>query len=274
VGKKSVSEKVKMLVGSKGPLGKLLSGYEKLQEAKFISRHFSDYLEPVVALNSETKENSYKIRHNVYCEELNFEPVRDNQLETDEFDKFSLPCLVRHKRSFDCAGTVRIVRPLREGQLLPIEKYCLDSITHKTLSPSLFPREQVCEISRLAVPKAFRKRQMDKYSGSAVGVINEHTYSENELRCFPFIALGLYFSAAAMVMHHDIKHTYVMMEPRLARSIKFVGINFEQLGPVVDYHGRRAPYYINPSLFYSSLRPSFRLMFQNIQEQINRFPKT
>ena len=114
---------------------------------------------------------------------------------------------------------------------------------------------------------------MDKFSGAAIGVINEHTYSENELRCFPFIAIGLYFSAAALVIHNDIKHTYVMMEPRLARSMRFIGIQFEQIGPVVDYHGKRAPYYINPTLLFHNLRPSFRVMLNDIQETIGKYPK-
>ncbi|GMM68913.1 hypothetical protein MTsDn1_22080 [Alteromonas sp. MTD1] len=268
--RKSILKKIKKIVGPKGRLGKLLSGYETLQEAKFISSHFSEFLEPVVAQDPQTKQNSYNIRHKVYCEELAFEEPNEQRLENDEFDEFSIPCLIKHKTTSNYAGTVRLVRPTQDSQQLPIEKYCLNSITHSDLSPSNFDRKEVCEISRLAVPKEFRKRQMDKYSGAALGVINESTYSEEELRCFPFIAIGLYFSAAAMVIHNQIKHTYVMMEPRLARSMSFVGIQFEQIGPVVDYHGKRAPYYINPALLNANLRPSFRVMLNNIQAQIEK----
>lgn len=110
---------------------------------------------------------------------------------------------------------------------------------------------------------------MDKFAGAATGVINESTYSERELRCFPFIAIGLYLTAASVVIRNDIKHTYVMMEPRLARSMGFIGIKFEQLGPTVDYHGRRAPYYINPSLLMESLTPGFKLMLKNIQSKLD-----
>ena len=270
---KSIIGTVKSVVGAKSRLGKLLTGYEALREAKFISKHFSEYLEPVVGTNETLKESSYNIRHKVYCEELSFEEENDHQRESDEFDAYATPCLIRHKASQNLAGTVRLVRPTEPEQLLPIEKYCLDSITHKTLSPSNFDRKDVCEISRLAVPKEFRKRQMDRFSGAALGVINENTYSEDELRCFPFIAIGLYFSAAAMVIHYDIKHTYVMMEPRLARSMSFVGIQFEQVGPVVNYHGKRAPYYINPSLLYANLRPSFKVVLNEIQNTISTYPK-
>lgn len=266
---KSIIGIVKNIVGANNKLGRALGGYEKLQEAKYISRHFSDFLAPVVAETEQVRHSSYNIRHKVYCEELGFEAVNPSNIETDEFDDFSTACLIRHKRSNHFAGTVRLVRPHLDSHLLPIEKYCLDSITHKTLNPSLFDRKQICEISRLAVPKEFRKREMDRFSGAALGVINEETYSEDELRCFPFIAIGLYFSAAALVIREDIKHTYVMMEPRLARSMRFVGINFEQIGPTVDYHGKRAPFYINPSLLYKSLKPTFKVMLSDIQSTID-----
>ena len=73
---------------------------------------------------------------------------------------------------------------------------------------------------------------------------------------------------SALAIEEDIKHAYVMMEPRLARSMKFIGIKFEQIGPVVDYHGQRAPYYINQSLLRKSLRPGFAKMLTDILKSI------
>ncbi|WP_218312889.1 PEP-CTERM/exosortase system-associated acyltransferase [Alteromonas antoniana] len=270
----SVLDRLTKAVGKKSKLGKLLTGYQQLREANYISQHFSSYLEPVVATSQSLCEESFKIRHNVYCDELSFEPVRENGMETDEFDAFSRHCLIHHKSSDHFAGTVRVVRPLKQGEQLPIEKYCLNSITNDKLNPAFFERHEVCEISRLAVPKDFRRRQMDKFQGAATGVINQSTYSETELRCFPFIAVGLYFSAAAMVIHNEIKHAYVMMEPRLARSMGFVGIKFEQIGPVIEYHGKRAPYYINQDLLYKTLTPGFKIMLKHIQQTVNKSPKS
>jgi N-acyl amino acid synthase of PEP-CTERM/exosortase system len=163
-----------------------------------------------------------------------------------------------------------MVRPIQPNEQLPIEKYCLESITREDLDPRKFDRKDICEISRLAVPKEFRRRVMDKFAGAGVAVINEHTYSEKEVRCFPFIAVGLYLAAAALAIEEDIKHAYVMMEPRLARSMKFIGIKFEQIGPVVEYHGKRAPYYINKSLLKKSLRPGFAKMLADILESIEK----
>lgn len=260
---------VTKLVGKNNALGKLLSGYGKLKEANYISSHFSSYLVPVVASSDPLKTEVYKIRHGVYCEELGFEPVKKNGLELDDFDAFSIHCLIKHCRSSEFAGTVRIVRPTEANQQLPIEKYCLNSITDKDLNPANFDRKDVCEVSRLAVPKKFRRRQMDNHQGAGVGIINKATYSETELRCFPFIAVGLYFAAAALALENDIKHAYVMMEPRLARSMGFVGIKFKQIGPVVDYHGKRAPYYINQELLKTKLSPSFLKMLTDIRLSIS-----
>jgi N-acyl amino acid synthase of PEP-CTERM/exosortase system len=160
------------------------------------------------------------------------------------------------------------VRSDNDQQLLPIEKYCISSIDDEKVHPSDFPRSEICEISRLAVPAHFRKRASDKFSGSATGAINEQSYSERELRCFPFIAVGLYLSAASISLHHDIKHCFVMMEPRLARSLRFVGIPFEQVGPVVEYHGKRAPYYISRTLLMNGLSPGFKNMLKTIEKEI------
>lgn len=258
------------IVGKNNKFGKLLSGLGKLKEANYVSSHFSSYLAPILASTDALRDEVFKIRHEVYCEELGFEPLKETGLEMDEFDAFSLHCLIMHCRSSEYAGTVRIVRPTLSNQQLPIEKYCSNSITDEKLNPSNFERSDICEVSRLAVPKQFRRRQMDNHEGAAVGTINQESYSDTELRCFPFIAVGLYFAAAALALEEEVKHAYVMMEPRLARNMGFVGIKFQQIGPVVDYHGKRAPYYINQKLLKTKLSPSFLKMLNNIRLSISK----
>jgi putative hemolysin len=98
---------------------------KKVWETDQVTRHFSQYLVPVLARTQEQKEAVFNIRHSVYCEELQYEPVRADQQEKDEFDSFSSFCLINHKRTDTYAGTVRMVTPKEEGQLLPIEKYLM-----------------------------------------------------------------------------------------------------------------------------------------------------
>ncbi len=251
-----------------GDITKKIVSAKASREAHSISDHFTQFLQPYVASDQQLKEEAFKIRHNVYCEELAFEDVRDNGQETDEFDNQSIFSLIKHKPSETFTSCVRLVTSTGLDELLPIEKYCMDSITNEDLSPKRFNRAEIAEISRLAVKSDFRRRKADHFKGSGTGVIKESSYSETELRCFPFIAIGLYMAAATMGMNTGIRHVYVMMEPRLARSMKFIGITFQQLGAPVDYHGLRAPYYINPEIFMKNLSPGFKSLYRTIEKDI------
>lgn len=252
-----------------GPLVKRVMGFMINREVSSVAKHFSTYLSPIVADSNNLKTKCFNIRHSVYCEELKFEPVNEQQIEKDYFDDHSIHCIIEHKPTARSSGTVRIVRPEKTSEYIPIQKYCMDSISPGKINPSDFKPYEICEISRLAVPEEFRRRQSDKFKGASTGAINTHSYSDTELRCFPFIAIGLYLSAASVVIEKDIKHTFVMMEPRLARSMRFVGIQFEQIGPTINYHGKRAPYYINPSLLMQNLSPSFKIMLRDIRKTLN-----
>lgn len=256
-----------------GPIVRKAMNFAVNREVQNVAHHFSSYLKPVLADSPELAKASYNIRHGVYCEELSFEPTNEEKIEKDDFDDHSIICLIQHLPSSDYAGTVRVVSPQKTDEKIPIQKYCLNSITPGKINPNDFKPYEVCEISRLAVPSRFRRRQHDKFKGAATGVINEQSYSEEELRCFPFIAIGLYLSAASAVLENGIKHTFVMMEPRLARSMSFVGIQFEQIGPTVDYHGERAPYYINPPLLMKNLTPGFQVMLDNIRQSLDHKAK-
>ena len=251
-----------------GGITKRIASMKVNHDAMNIAEHFTQFLQPEFAITDELRDEVFRIRHNVYCEELAFEKVKAEGKEQDEFDAQSIFSMIKHKPSNTYTSCVRVVKSANETELLPIEKYCSDSIQNKELHPSNFERHEVAEISRLAVKSDFRRRRTDKFRGSAIGAINEPTYSETELRCFPFIAIGLYMAAATMTIEIGVKHVYVMMEPRLARSMKFVGINFVQLGQAIDYHGLRAPYYINASIFMENLSPGFKCLYKTIQKEI------
>lgn len=251
-----------------GDITKKIVSIKASREAHSISDHFTQFLQPQIANEPELRAEAFKIRHNVYCEELAFEDVRENGQETDEFDDQSIFSLIKHKPTNTFTSCVRLVTSKGPEELLPIEKYCLDSITNTDLSPERFNRSEIAEISRLAVKSEFRRRKSDQFKGSSTGVISEDGYSETELRCFPFIAIGLYMAAATMGMNTGIRHVYVMMEPRLARSMKFIGITFQQLGEPVEYHGLRAPYYINAEIFMTNLSPGFKSLYNTIEKDI------
>lgn len=250
-----------------GMVKKAMAGLAS-NDAKAISAHFSKYLRPQIANTEGLRHEVYRLRHQVYCEELHFEDIKDGYEEFDEFDDRSIHCFIRHLNSNALAGTVRLITSAKDDELLPIEKFCSHAIEDNDFAPWNFPRESICEISRLAVPENFRKRAVDQFKGAATGAFNEKAYSASELRCFPYIAVCLYMSAAAMGFHSNRFHGYVMMEPRLARSLSFIGINFKQLGKPVEYHGKRAAYYINSDMFRTSISAGFTRLLQSIERDL------
>lgn len=254
------------------PLLKIFSGalikYAANRKAAKIASHFTTYFAPVVAERDETKSSSYKLRHEVYCDEMKFLPKTTTGLESDQCDKHSIHCLLEHINLKVFAGTVRVVFTRDESELLPFEIHCGDCITDSAFHPKSFPRETICEVSRLAVPSSFRRRKTDNHDGSATGVINENNYSETEVRCFPFIAISLYLMATAVIKRNGMEHVFVMMEPRLARSMSFVGIQFKQIGPTVEYHGTRAPYYLNINDLINGLNTGFKGLYRKIEQQL------
>jgi N-acyl amino acid synthase of PEP-CTERM/exosortase system len=59
-----------------------------------------------------------------------------------------------------------------------------------------------------------------------------------------------------------------MVEPRLARAMGFVGIDFRQIGPAIEFHGQRAPYYIDRERLAEGLSPGFRRLLHVVDEAL------
>lgn len=242
---------------------KAISDYKSLKEANRISEYFSNYFVPVVAKTENELRGAHKIRHDVFCSELKLFDATSQDYERDSYDDYSEQCLIKQDSTDVYAGTVRLIMPTNDEQILPIEKVALKHITDSRYLPSNFKRDEVCEISRIAIPRAFRRRKTDQFQGAATAAINEGTYSEKELRCFPLIVVGLYMTTAALAIKSGKKHAFFMVEPRLARSMKYIGIKLIKIGDEFEYVGRRAPYYINHDEFIEHLSPSFKIMMKS-----------
>jgi len=241
---------------------RLLNGYKTLREANHISQHFLSFFTPVLASSPEDLLGAHKVRHDVFCEELKLFKAQRPEFEQDDYDAYAKQCVIKHERTRAYAGTVRMIMPETNEQTLPIEKVASQYITKKEYLPSNFKRSEVCEISRIAIHRDFRRRKADQFEGAATGGIDDSSYSDIELRCFPLLAVGLYMTTAAVCLAEGKKHAYFMVEPRLAKSMSFIGIKLVKIGDEFDYVGRRAPYYINNQDFVSHLSPSFMAMMK------------
>lgn len=188
-----------------------------------------------------------RLRYQIYCREFGFEREEDcaGGLETDVFDAQALHCLIRHRPTDEIAGCVRLVH-LPSGALqtrLPVATYCAAALTGADPHPDNLPADEVCEISRLAVSAGFRRRFSEQET--QLGNLDAAEVDGANSRSFPLLAVALFMAARFMMLHCARPHVFTTMEPRLARMLERTGLHFRRLGPVVDYHGRRAAYYLH-----------------------------
>ena len=230
-----------------------------------LTASFQEYFKIILADSPELRNEVYRIRHAVYCRELHYESAEDNPggLEKDRYDDHSYHCLLLHRPSKQYAGCVRLVYqdPGNLQAPLPFEAK-FRCIVHPHYADVILPqRGKFGEISRLAVPASFRRRKSD--AGSIIGNISALPAASQGQRRFPYIPLGLYLAAAAVGVRLGL-NAFAVMEPRLARHMARFGIVFEQAGEIVEFRGKRAPFYIDHNELCKTLQQPVRGLFESI----------
>ena len=236
-----------------------------------IAASFHEYFKLVPADTAALRREVYRIRYQVYCQELHYENPAEfpDGLEHDSYDDRSRHCLLLHRRTNTYAGCVRLVfnDKVDPGQLLPFEQCCAKSLHQDALKLVALNRQSFGEISRLAVPASYRRRKSD--FETPLGEIPAANGEDNgDKRHFPHIALGLYLAAASIGLHAGLEGVFAMMEQRLARHLTRFGIQFQQVGDVIDHHGSRAAFYINRDMLFQSLRPELRAFLDTVQSDL------
>ncbi|CAM3731266.1 PEP-CTERM/exosortase system-associated acyltransferase [Rheinheimera salexigens] len=235
-----------------------------------VLQHFPYFFNACLATNPVQQRAIYRLRHQIYCEELNFEPVRESGLEHDEFDPRSIHCFINHTKSDSLAGTVRLVTAKNADDKLPIENYCMNSSS--MLSPKHFDHNQICEISRLAVPATIRRRKITLTENATP--LNQ-LLQKLEAECHSSVAVALYLIATLVSVEKGKFHAYVMVEPALARILRRIGIHFQQIGESINFNGKRAPYYLDMRTVSSTLKPDYLALYSLLAQQLGiRLPNT
>ena len=232
-----------------------------------LAENFKRYFFIRRAVSPEMKSLAFQIRYRVYCEELEFEDQSafPDKQERDICDNYSDHFLIYHRGSSEqVAGTVRLVSPQTSEQKLPIELHCFSSVDPSKVDLNHLQQGEYCELSRLAVTDQFRRRKGEKGQPFVV----EDSRGRFGFPNFPYIAVGLYMAAAASCDARGMGTVIVMMEPRLARHLSRFGILFEQIGDVIEFHGKRAPYQISLDIFFANIKPPIRALYDHVAAEV------
>ncbi len=203
----------------------------------------------------------YKLRYKVYCREWGFEnPDKyPDGIETDVFDKYSDHFALKDSAG-KLAGSIRLILNSPEG--FPIERYCQINENKNELE-----RKSLSEISRLVISKEYRSRAEDRYiygpdeERRSIGSFH-NTGAVYRRRSHDRYRQGALEGKSAMqdrrqkheaaeclfkaIYQHSkrkrITHWYAVMTKGLYILLSRLGIAFQAVGDLVDYHGIRTPY--------------------------------
>lgn len=207
---------------------------------------FDSIFDIELATSQDAIDEVFSVRYQVYCIDRPFEdPAHfQDKKEHDAYDPQSSHALIRHKATGHSVATVRLVMTgsSPENSSLPMEEACVPRMSKRVREEiANTPRERIAEISRMAVSREFRKRlNEDK---SATGVSDQANYSDRESgkRAVPYISLGLLAAIMKMSAENGITHWMAIMEPAQLRLLKRFGVEFDYVGPLLEYHGLRRP---------------------------------
>lgn len=233
-----------------------------------LASHFDQFFEAVPATDEVTRREVFRLRFAVYCEEHGYESPSafpDGE-EHDAYDSDSSFALIRHRATGRAAGCVRLITNERTEDLrFPFEQLCSGQLDPQFIDLVHVARDRIGEISRLAVHQDFRRRRndgADPPQPAADTLASEIFYGG--ARRYPLVAMGLFLSASALALNAGLEQALVVMEPRLARLLGGAGIPFTQVGDVITYRGRRAPFRITREELLSNLHPECEKLLEQL----------
>lgn len=233
---------------------------------------FRRFFSICLATTPEQRLAAYRLRYRVYCQELRYEnpELFPNGAESDAFDERSLHCLVIHRRSGLAAGCVRLVQS--PGELhetpLPMEKHCAHALDPATIGFMKHNRKTLCEISRLAVDPRFRRRTGEQRN--QLGEIGAFDVCDQEQRSFSLVATAAFMAATALTELTDCNNIFAMMDVSLPQILSRIGLHFQRAGDEIEYHGRRAPYYITTESALAKMHPELKQFYLEIYNGLAR----
>ena len=206
---------------------------------------FRKYFAVVAADTPDMIEEAQRIRYQVYCVENPFEDAAAHPagLERDAFDSHAAHGLLIHRPTQTAMGTARLVLPVPHAlhDSFAVQRVCPHPVWKR------LPLAHTAEVSRFSISKQFRRRSSDNlYEGLDSG--------GGRRSGLPLMTLGLIQSLVHSSTVYDITHWCAMMEPSLLRLLAGIGIRFEPMGSLIEYHGLRQPCYCEVETMLAAVR--------------------
>lgn len=207
---------------------------------------FHEYFEITDVKSEELLRKVFSLRYQVLCIEQRA-PGFDasgypDGMESDSYDRHSSHMLLRHRPSGAFVGTARLILPdpLHPNKLFPTERHMRFDPT--LLDTAKLPRKQTAEISRLVVIRRFSRRK-DELLHALESRRDIEKWTPSIQRRFPHPMLAVAVGIIKMSVEHNITHWLSVMEPALNRLLALYGLHLDPVGPLIDHHGLRRPYY-------------------------------
>ncbi|SBT10187.1 conserved hypothetical protein [Candidatus Accumulibacter aalborgensis] len=232
-----------------------------------VSQGYRRFFKVVPALTDELRAENYRIRHEVYCRELNFEPIRPEGLEADAEDNRSVHCLVQSVTTGQYVGCARLVLvdPDQAQAQLPFENTCRATLDRSIVDPMTLDRSRIAEISRLAVISSYRRRQGEQNRPIS---LSEEDFGTATRPRQPYLALAVYLGLLALARHYGIATLFVLTEPRLAKNLSRLGVRLETIGGEVQHRGARAPSMMSVDEIVGGMNFLVRALFEVISREV------
>jgi len=243
------------------PVGRCAASAD--QHAYRSALEYKQHFQIIPASEDALRHHCYRIRHEVYCRELGYEPTNQAGMEFDEHDEYSLHCLIRATHTNQFVGCARLVvaDPGNPGIKLPFLTACAG-----TLAPGVDEfihqnRHRVAEVSRVAVIPPYRRGKTDfKVSASHAKPSGRHR--------LPHLTLGLYLAMTALARQRGIQHLFFLIDRNMATSLEHQGWDMRQVGEPIEHNGHRIPYLVSLEHNIKRMSPFIRHFYEAIQRDV------
>lgn len=239
-----------------------------LTEVFNLGKAYKQYFELVPAYSETLKDDVYRIRHQVYCEELAFEPPRPDRRESDEYDAHSIHLLIRSLHTKQFVGCTRLIRvsPTAPDLPLPFEKACAATLDRSIIDPGRLPRHAIAEVSRLAVVSQFRRRKGDDPKSPVP--LSDADFGTPAQPRFPYIPISLYLGTVELARLNQIDTLFILTERRLAGHFRKLGVNVQTIGGPVEHRGERIPSMLSIQGILKDMRSMLRPLYKVVASEV------